>query len=549
MTATAASAPRGFANQPTLLVLLACLPGGSALVFMFGWGVVLNLAWLMLLAVTLEAGVLKLQRRPVLANLRDCTTLVTAAMLAFALPPTAPWWLGLGGIFVAIVIAKQLDGDRGRKLLNPAMAGYAILLLAFPAEMSRWLLPQGATDALPSFTDALLIFIGNVPDSGIDAFTGATALDSFRHERGGQLVSEFMASSPVMGMWSGLGWEGVNAGFLMGGLYLLYRRIITWHIPAGVLGALAVWAALFHDGGSSASGGSPLFHLFAGATMLGAFFIATDPGTAPVTARSRLLYGALIGSLVYAFRAWSSYPDGVAFAVLIGNLAAPFIDRYMRGEGRQTREHVAPRASPHGVSSGPFVIIVVLAFTFTNMAMNAYIAQRHPDADDATLAAVFPADLHDNALAAASFTLDPAASTFANVELLALSTPRAAYRATLNGQASGVVLPLTAPDGYNGPIELLIGIDAEGTITGVRALQHNETRGLGDGIEPDVSSWILGFNNRSLENTDEVLWAVKKDRGDFDQFVGATITPRATVGAVHNALLFFETNRDLLLNE
>src|SRR5690606_10303529 len=115
---------------------------------------------------------------------------------------------------------------------------------------------------LPSFTDSLMLFLGITPDAGIDAFTGATALDSFRRERGGALVDEFIAASPLMGAWSGLGWEWINTGFLLGGLYMLYRGLIAWHIPASMLAALALCALLFHDGGSSASHGSPLFHLF-----------------------------------------------------------------------------------------------------------------------------------------------------------------------------------------------------------------------------------------------------------------------------------------------
>lgn len=190
---------------------------------------------------------------------------------------------------------------------------------------------------------------------------------------------------------------------------------------------------------------------------------------------------------------------------------------------------------------------MALVLTLVNFVTDAYIAQRRPDTERAALAAVLPADLHDNDLATASFTIDPATDIFLDVALLGLANPRPAYRATLNGQASGVVLPLAAPNGYSGTIELLIGIAADGTVTGLRALHHNETRGLGDGIEPEVSNWIFSFDNRSLANTEEVLWAIKQDGGDFDQFVGATITPRAVVGAVHNALRFFETNRERLL--
>jgi len=313
-------------SQVMQQVLLACVPGLAALLFFFGWGTLLNLLWLSAAALLMEAAVLRLRKRPVWFYLNDCTALVTAVLLALAIPPTAPWWLGLIGIFFAIVVAKQLYGGMGYNPFNPAMVAYVVLLISFPVQMTRWLLPEGVGEGLPSLLDSLQIFLDREPDAGIDAFTGATTLDSFRLDRGGQTPAEFAASSPLMGQWSGLGWEWVNTGFLLGGAYLLYKKIIGWQIPAGVLGALALWALLFHAGGSSASGGSPLFHLFAGATMLGAFFIATDPVTAPTTQRGRLYYGLLIGSLVYVIRSWGNYPDAVAFAVLLGNFAAPLID-------------------------------------------------------------------------------------------------------------------------------------------------------------------------------------------------------------------------------
>jgi electron transport complex protein RnfD len=315
-------------SQVMQQVLLACVPGLLALLYFFGWGTLINLLWLCLLALLMEAAVLKLRGRPVWLYLNDCTALVTAVLLALALPPTAPWWLGLIGIGFAIVIAKQLYGGMGYNPFNPAMVGYVVLLIAFPVQMTRWLLPEGVADSLPSLLDSLQIFLDRDPAAGIDAFTGATALDSFRQQRGAQLVSEFWNGNAIMGNWSGTGWEWINLGFLLGGLYLLLRKIISWQIPVGVLAALTLLAVLFYDGGSSQSAGSPLFHLFGGATMLGAFFIATDPVTAATTARGRLLYGALIGSVIFVIRTWGNYPDGVAFAVLLGNFAAPLIDAY-----------------------------------------------------------------------------------------------------------------------------------------------------------------------------------------------------------------------------
>lgn len=313
-------------SQVMQQVLLACVPGTAALLAFFGWGTVLNLLWLCALALGMEAAVLTLRKRPVLFHLNDCTALVTAVLLALALPPTAPWWLGMTGVFFAIVVAKQLYGGMGYNPFNPAMVGYVVLLIAFPVQMTRWLLPDGVGESLPTLADSLQMFLGGEPDAGIDAFTGATALDSFRQDRAGFTLAEFAAASPVIGRFGGTGWEWINLGFLFGGLYLLYKKIIGWHIPAGMLGALAIWAVVFYAGGGSDSGGSPLFHLFSGAAMLGAFFIATDPVTAPTTLRGRLYYGALIGTLVYMIRTFGNYPDAVAFAVLLGNFTAPLID-------------------------------------------------------------------------------------------------------------------------------------------------------------------------------------------------------------------------------
>jgi electron transport complex protein RnfD len=326
------SSPHGHQGHSTgqvmQQVLLACVPGLAALTWFFGWGTLINIIWLSMLALSLEALILHLRSRPIAFYLGDYSAVVTAVLLALALPPTAPWWLGLIGIVFAIGIAKHLYGGMGYNPFNPAMVGYVVLLISFPLQMTRWLLPVGATEGLPTIVDSLAMFVGGEPFAGIDAYTGATALDSFRQQRGGMLVSEFWSSTAIMGQWSGLGWEWVNTGFLLGGIYLLYKKIIGWRIPVAMLIAIAVLSAAFYDGGSSASGGSPLMHLLGGATMLGAFFIATDPVTASTTPRGKLIYGAIIGIIVYVIRIWGNYADGVAFAVLLGNFAAPLIDAY-----------------------------------------------------------------------------------------------------------------------------------------------------------------------------------------------------------------------------
>jgi Na+-translocating ferredoxin:NAD+ oxidoreductase subunit G len=188
-------------------------------------------------------------------------------------------------------------------------------------------------------------------------------------------------------------------------------------------------------------------------------------------------------------------------------------------------------------------LLLALAYNLTKER----IAFQRLEAERQALNAVLPAALHDNDLLADRFALSPTGGAYLQPQLLGLSTTRTAYRATQNGKVTGLILPLETVDGYSGTIVLLVGINADGNLTGTRVLQHAETPGLGDKIEIRLSSWITSFDNRSLANTPEQLWHVKKDGGDFDQFVGATITPRAVVGAVHNALLFFAANEPTLL--
>jgi len=306
-------------------VLLATVPGIVALTHFFGFGVLVNLVWACIVALACEALALALRRRPIGFYLKDCSALVTATLLAVALPPYAPWWLIAVGIACAILLAKHLYGGLGYNPFNPAMAGYVILLISFPVQMTAWAPPRGL-EPLPGFMEALQACF--LP-SAYDGTTMATPLDLMKQNTG-LLLTDLYAQTPQFGRWAGLGWEWVNIAFLAGGAWLLYKRIFTWHAPLAMLASLALFAAIFYDGGSSASGGSPLFHLLSGATMFGAFFIVTDPVTSAVSVRGRLVYGAMIGALVYIIRVRGNYPDAVAFAVLIMNFAAPFIDNYTR---------------------------------------------------------------------------------------------------------------------------------------------------------------------------------------------------------------------------
>ncbi len=306
-------------------VLLALLPGIVVATALMGIGVLVNLVVASTTALLAEWAMVRIRRRDAGAVLADTSALLTAVLLALALPAYAPWWLVVVATGFAIVVAKQLYGGLGQNPFNPAMVGYVLAIISFPREMTTW--PTLGFPPEVGIGQQLAIqFLGAVPP---DAVTAATPLDSVKTHLGmGETLSE-MTTAPFLGTLGGAGWEWINLAFLAGGAWMLWRGTIRWHIPVAMLGSLATMALLFWmvDGDRFAS---PLFHLFSGATMLGAFFIATDPVTAAASPRGRLLYAAGIGILTWLIRNFGGYPDGVAFSVLLMNMAVPAIDYYTR---------------------------------------------------------------------------------------------------------------------------------------------------------------------------------------------------------------------------
>lgn len=314
-------------------VLYALVPATAAYVWYFGWGIVIQMLIATAFALAAEFIMLVLRDRPVRPFITDFSAVVTAVLLAWAMPPTAPWWLvGIGVVF-AIVFAKHLYGGLGYNLFNPAMAGYVVLLISFPKEMTTWIAPGMLVDddnQLTFFQTLQTIFGGGFPQGvNVDAVTSATPLDYLRTQLTANRTILEIRQNGLFGDFGGKGWEWIGNFLVLGGIWLLYRRVIRWQVPAGVFLGLGSMAFLFYalDPGSHAS---PGFHLFSGAAILCAFFIATDPVSAATTPKGRLIYAFGIGVLIYIIRTWGSYPDGVAFAVLLMNMAAPLIDHYTK---------------------------------------------------------------------------------------------------------------------------------------------------------------------------------------------------------------------------
>ena len=340
-------------------LLYALLPGIFASLWFFGFGILINIVIAITFAVLAESIMLRLRNRDIRSHLSDRSALVTALLFAIAIPPGSPCWLVALGIVFAIVIAKHLYGGLGQNPFNPAMCGYAMLLLAFPLEMTGWHVPLEAINGplaidnlgIPiadgerelssplswnGFKQALLLAfpfaaVGATDTREfIDGLAMATPLIEFKMAGKSAILAARESGASLFSRESKTAWEIINIGYLLGGLFLLYKKIISWHIPVAIITTVFAFAALFYASGSVAVYGTPYLHLFGSATMIGAFFIATDPVSAATTRPGKLVYGFIIGVTIYSIRVWGSYLDSIAFAVLFGNFCAPVLDQYCR---------------------------------------------------------------------------------------------------------------------------------------------------------------------------------------------------------------------------
>ncbi len=321
-----------------MIVILCTLPGIITLYYFFGCGVLLQVAIASLTAVLAEATIIALRRRPIIHYLQDNSALLAGLLIGIAVPPFAPWWIAVIGTLFAIAIAKHLYGGLGQNPFNPAMVAYVVLLISFPVQMTTWLPPFFLLSTPLSIMDSMsTIFTGFSTDGfsvnqlllTVDGITMTTPLDTVKTAIiTGRPISDAVQES-IFGGFVGLGWGWVNVAFLLGGLILLKQKIISWHIPIAMLVTLLTFSVVGYAV-SPDTVASSLIHLFSGATMVGAFFIATDPVSASTTTTGRLIFGAMIGMLIYLIRTFGGFPDGVAFAVLIANMCVPLIDYYTK---------------------------------------------------------------------------------------------------------------------------------------------------------------------------------------------------------------------------
>ena len=334
-----ASSPHINSNLQTHKVmqrlLLCLLPGIAAQLYFFGWGTFIQIILAVAVALTSEALIMKLRNKSINYALSDYSAVVTAILLAIAIPSMAPWWMIVIGTAFAIVIVKQLYGGLGNNIFNPAMAAYVLLLVSFPVQMTSWPAPTEIAAYPPSFVESMQAIFGFTQYTAdhwkqtIDGISMATPLDSYKTGLSLKLTSTEILKESAFDGHHGIGWFWINMGYLLGGLVMLKLKVIRWHIPVSIIATLFIFTS-FGFLLEPDTHISPINQVFSGATMLAAFFIATDPVTAATSNKGRLLFGFIIGACVFVIRSYGGYPDAFAFAVLLANLAAPLIDYYIR---------------------------------------------------------------------------------------------------------------------------------------------------------------------------------------------------------------------------
>lgn len=343
-------------SKTMLLVMLALLPATAFGIYEFGWPALYLFIVTIVSCLAAEAIGLLMSGKPVRIYLMDGSAILTGWLLAMSLPPWAPWWIGVLGGFIAIIIGKHVFGGLGQNLFNPAMVARVALLISFPLEMTTWVIPQPIFSlGAPGLTESLSITFITFFNEGfnIDAVTSASVLGHVKTElgRGTELASalpqDYSSLQQAMGTVAGSMGETSILLLLAGGLFLMYMRIISWHIPLSMIATLVILASVFNvlEPGQYPDA---TYHLVNGATMLCAFFIATDLVTSPVTHRGQVIFGIGCGLLVYVIRTWTGYPEGVGFAVMLMNALTPLIDHYIKPRiyGRD------PKGKPINYSSG-----------------------------------------------------------------------------------------------------------------------------------------------------------------------------------------------------
>ena len=287
-----------------LYVVLALLPAYLVALYYFGVGALAVSAIAIVSCIGFEAFIQRFVLKTKV-SISDGSAALTGLLLAMNLPSNLPWWMVIIGSMAAIGLGKMCYGGLGNNLFNPALVGRVFLLISFPAAMTTWPIPEPFSMAY------------------MDAQTAATPLSFMKFD---QMLPPIL--NTLIGNEGGSMGEVSAIALLLGGIFLLWKKVITWHIPVSILATVALFTGIMHLVDPVAYE-NPLWHLCSGGLLLGAIFMATDYVTSPMTTRGQIVYGVGIGLITVVIRLWGSYPEGVSFAILLMNAATPLIDKYI----------------------------------------------------------------------------------------------------------------------------------------------------------------------------------------------------------------------------
>ncbi len=513
---------RGSVDSIMLDVLVALTPALVMGAFLFGFRVLVLAGISVLSCMGFELLYCKWTKKPV--TIRDLSACVTGLLLAMTLPVTAPYWAPvLGGAF-AIIVVKQFYGGLGKNFMNPALAG-RMLLLSFPGMMTTWV------DALDR--QAVL---------GVDAVSTATPM-AYLHL--GKLP-DLTLSQLLLGQHGGAMGEVASFMLLLGGAYLLCRRVISWRIPVCFLGTVAVLAFAFPKGNAPLDWA--VCNLFSGGLMLGAIFMATDYTTSPVTPRGQILYGIGCGCLTMVLRSYGSYPDGVGFSILTMNCCVWLLDRVglprrfgvrpltetkswalglLRRLGKlrptipQRREKAARGTMPgerdldrirswgkNAAAMTALIVVTAVCIGGVNRATGRIIAVRENREQQELLEKVMPAA---RVVTETPYMADDALSILAGYN---------------ENELIGYCVEVEV-QGFGGVVTMVVGVDLNGEVTGVTVTGHNEHAGIGgQALERSYLDQYVGLSGTVRD----------EGRNSVDTISGATDTCRAITAGVNKAL-------------
>lgn len=496
-------------------VCIALIPATAFGVYRFGFYSLLILLVSIGFAVLSEYMYQSLTEQPV--RIGDFSAVLTGLLLGLNMPPAVPLWIPALGSMFAVIVVKQFFGGLGQNFMNPALGGRCFLLISFTSLMS---------------------------DFTCDVVSGATPLADMAAGGRADVAAMFV------GLTGGTIGEVSAIALLIGGIYLLVKKVITWEIPVCYLGAFALF--IFFFGEQSGNLGYVMAHLCGGGLMLGAWFMATDYVTSPITSRGKIVFGIFLGILTGIFRTFGVSAEGVSYAIIIGNLLVPLIEKVTMpvAFGYEGVKEKAPKAekSTEAAAEAPAAAAEPISLKLYHAALKLCVITLIAGLALGTVFQMTKGPIEQAAIAAqaeAFKAVCPAADKFENAEdlMAGADAVNGKYGNTVvdgiyngldaSGNLAGYIVNVTNKDGFGGEISACIGVDLDGAVTGIEFLAINETAGLG--MNAQEESFRAQYNGVVVDEF-TVTKNGKSADNEIEAISGATITSKAVTCAVNTAI-------------